>query len=63
MPISLRFGNGDAHITVTAATGEILSFGKRKNPGTRMHCSVLMVCLRKSLCALIINPVLPYGLL
>ena len=59
MPISLEFWErgcpkrGDAHITVTAAKGEIFSFREQKNSGTRMHCSVLMVCLRKLVCALI----------
>ena len=58
-PISLEFWErgcskrGDAHITVTAAKGEIFSFREQKNSGTRMHCSVLMVCLRKLVCALI----------
>ena len=45
---------GDAiNITVTAAKGEIFSFREQKNSGTRMHCFVLMVCLRKLVCALI----------
>ena len=58
MPISLEFWEwgcpkcGDAHITVTAGKGKIFSFRKQKNPETRMHCSVLMVCLRKLVCAL-----------
>ena len=41
---------------MTAAKGEIFSFREQKNPGTRMHCSVLMVCLRKLVCALIKKP-------
>ena len=41
------------NITVTAAKGEIFSFREQKNSGTRMHCSVLMVCLRELVCALI----------
>ena len=59
MPISSGFWEWgclkrrDAHITVTAAKGEIFSFRKQKNPGTRMLCSVLMVCLRKLVRALI----------
>ena len=50
---------GDAHIIrvlgmgMQAAKGEIFSFRKQKNPGTRMLCSVLMVCLRKLVCTLI----------